>query len=683
MVLALGTAFAGALIPIAPGSAAATRAGIDAISPLAGSPAGGNTLTIRGTALDRVTAVSFGAARSRKVTHTSDQLMSVVVPAHAVGAVRVRLVSPGGVGTDAARYRYAPAPVQLRWSRDHKIDAERGDLAGLSCPSAQFCVSVEAAWPDPSLLTFAPNGRARRTDLPKKQGIPAVSCVSDQRCFALLSNGTVSRWNGRTWSGFRPVAPARAFLRDLSCVPGVRFCLAVGGTGATWVYGPAGWSRAAKLHHETYEASLSCVSAQFCLLVTNGRAFRFDGTSWQGASRGLSAELRYGNSAATCVSPTFCLLVGEYETFRWDGSRWHGRYGGPNAYEPGLACASTHLCVLATDEGTMEWVDGVWQDVDPGGRSVEFPGASCPDETECLTTIRAGVAIRDASGWSTHYVERAGGDLTDVSCATAGWCMAVDGFGNAVGRVGGVWRHPDSVDGHRAISAVSCSSRRFCVAVDGADPYYRTKTPGVGRAVMYRHGRWRRPAVIDPDFGLTDVACASNRLCVAVDVAGDVVRWNGRRWSAPRRVGALFEAVACPTASYCVAVGRHSAEWRSGRWRPIENPAGSRQLTDVTCLSARYCVAGGDHGFFVRNAATWSTGIHAARLLWFVQVSCLSRSACFGSQDNQADVWDYVFDGARVSWSDEEIYGPKMSCGSGVCVGVSLDSVEYGRPIER
>src|SRR5690349_6217402 len=65
----LAAACLAAPLPAAAGSAAGP--GIAGISPLAGPPSGGNVLTIQGTSLDRVTAVSFGGVRSRQITHTS------------------------------------------------------------------------------------------------------------------------------------------------------------------------------------------------------------------------------------------------------------------------------------------------------------------------------------------------------------------------------------------------------------------------------------------------------------------------------------------------------------------------------------------------------------------------------------------------------------------------------------
>jgi hypothetical protein len=416
------------------------------------------------------------------------------------------------------------------------------------------------------------------------------------------------------------------------------------------------------------------------MLATGGHAFRFDGAGWHRASRGLPIDLQYQSSALSCTSATFCLLAGEYTTARWTGSRWQSSFGGLGGFGSALACASQHLCILIGDNLSGEWRDGVWHQIDPVGPPVSLPAVSCPDIRECLATIRSGVAVHRPSGWSTHYLERSGGELSDVSCTSAAWCMAVDGYGNAVRRADGKWQRPRPIDGRRALSSVSCATRGFCVAVDGADPYDEYTRPGIGHAVVYRHGRWHAPVIIDAEYGLTDVSCASARMCIAVDDAGNAVRWNGRRWTPPRRVGALLEAVACPSASNCIAVGRRSALWSAGTWHSIPNPDGSRLLTDVTCVDEHYCVAGGSGGFYVRHLGLWSSAIHHARDLWLAQVACLSRSACFGSQDNQVDVWDYAFDGARVADSSDEIYGPKMSCLPRACVAVSLSYLTVGIP---
>lgn len=75
---------------------------ITAVSPQKG-PTGGNTaVTIFGTRLSGVTAVKFGTARNTTpVTQVSGSKITVRSPAHAAGAVHVRVVTPGGTSAIA------------------------------------------------------------------------------------------------------------------------------------------------------------------------------------------------------------------------------------------------------------------------------------------------------------------------------------------------------------------------------------------------------------------------------------------------------------------------------------------------------------------------------------------------------------------------------------------------------
>lgn len=657
-----------------------TSPSITAVSPPAGPPRGGNSLTIRGTLLRRVTAVSFGGVRSREITHTSGSRISVVVPAHAVGAVTVRLVVGGRPGADSATYRFVPPPTQLRWSRDHTIDPDVGYLYGLSCPTRHFCASVEGSVAVPAIVTFSPHGTiVQRHELPKNAGAPALSCSSRALCFAVEA-GRVSRWNGHRWSRFVPLGRPRVGPDTVSCVTGTRYCVALNGNGPTWVHRPSGWTRAGN-GPALYDGGLECVSVRFCMLVSNGRAYRFDGTSWHHASRGLPSYLQYSDLPFGCASPSFCLAVGEYESYRWNGTRWRSTAAYFAQYGTAVACPSRHLCLLSGEDGSAEWRDGHWYSDPAKGDRLESPAISCADHRWCAQIVRSGVLIHDASGWSApHFIEAMSGDLTDVSCVSASRCMAVDSYGNAIRRGAEGWQRPHRVDGRRPINAVSCAGRVVCVAVDGAVSTIKGSVPGVGRTVVYRDGRWGAPVVSDPHFGLTDVACASAHMCMAVDDGGNAIRWNGRTWSRPQHVGTLLDAVACPTASHCLAVGAHSAEWRRGRWRVMRNPAGFGQLFDVTCPDDHDCAVGGDTGFAIRHAGVWSSAVQRARWLYETLVACMSRTACFGSEDNDVDVWDYAFDGARVAFSADQIYGPKISCVPTVCVSVSLSFAETGEP---
>ncbi len=111
--------------------------------------------------------------------------------------------------------------------------------------------------------------------------------------------------------------------------------------------------------------------------------------------------------------------------------------------------------------------------------------------------------------------------------------------------------------------------------------------------------------------GLSGVACAGPS-CLAVGyqgVAGAVrplvERWTGASWvvsPGPTSPGASLYAIACPTATDCLAVGRdgsdvYSAQLVGRAWRVLPTPSppspNGDLLRSITCLSPQDCLAAG------------------------------------------------------------------------------------------
>jgi hypothetical protein len=124
---------------------------------------------------------------------------------------------------------------------------------------------------------------------------------------------------------------------------------------------------------------------------------------------------------------------------------------------------------------------------------------------------------------------------------------------------------------------------------------------------------------------LSAVACLDRNDCIAVGASRDGVegaaaeslidRWNGSTWtevnlSVLRMPGGsgVLTALACPTPTWCLAVGRGpspqtlggptpslaliSANGVNGGWRPITTPPGDG-LTGVSCISRALCLTVG------------------------------------------------------------------------------------------
>jgi hypothetical protein len=79
---------------------------ISSVSPDEGPASGGQTVTIEGTNLENVSAVEFGGSAGTGLTEVSAGKIEIDTPAHAAGAVDVKVTTPGGTATSAAAYTY-------------------------------------------------------------------------------------------------------------------------------------------------------------------------------------------------------------------------------------------------------------------------------------------------------------------------------------------------------------------------------------------------------------------------------------------------------------------------------------------------------------------------------------------------------------------------------------------------
>jgi hypothetical protein len=127
-------------------------------------------------------------------------------------------------------------------------------------------------------------------------------------------------------------------------------------------------------------------------------------------------------------------------------------------------------------------------------------------------------------------------------------------------------------------------------------------------------GKWTMGSTpADDKAALTAVSCASRTTCVTVGTVNAgfggrpiVYRWDGSRWaSLPLPAGAkggVFAAIACPSTSYCVAVGGNSRvhaqawSWNGRSWsdQPTYYPTSAFSvLSGIECVATTSCEAVG------------------------------------------------------------------------------------------
>ena len=176
--------------------------------------------------------------------------------------------------------------------------------------------------------------------------------------------------------------------------------------------------------------------------------------------------------------------------------------------------------------------------------------------------------------------------------------------------------------GYTRLTDVSCLSQVFCMAVggysDAANP-----TAGHASAERWNGAKWSLVPVAsigNVTAGLLSVSCASPKMCMAVGARGSsssretlTERWDGTAWSLvpSPSVGSgddLLLAVDCPGVASCIAAGSAAGTslvevWDGSTWTIVDSPT-SGSLSDVSCPSALMCMAVGGQNS-VAAAQTW------------------------------------------------------------------------------
>jgi hypothetical protein len=293
---------------------------------------------------------------------------------------------------------------------------------------------------------------------------------------------------------------------------------------------------------------------------------------------------------------------------------------------------------MSTQVAAEDWT-GAWHRLAIGKpRGVSYVGlsaVSCPSATECVavgggTSKKNGNWVPVAETWT-----RSGGWKADRLAVPAG-------------------------NGNSMLSAISCPTASLCYAAGGAGSFATVvadQLPLVERWTP--RGGWARVKLPvlrgSMENDLNGISCTSAKQCTAVGSYatttkqyGLIEQLKGAAWTAstaPRSTDGVLDAVSCPTAGLCEAVGslpggRNLAErWSNGKWAPTEPPGppssgGLLELTAISCASATHCVATGDtlstafadtlNGTTWTKTAQYGPGFKIGELF---AISCFSTSA--------------------------------------------------------
>jgi len=355
--------------------------------------------------------------------------------------------------------------------------------------------------------------------------------------------------------------------------------------------------------------ALRALAIGLAVAATAAAAWTTHSTPSQAASVASSIQ------DVACPSGARCLAVGFQSSLTsvqaplaetWDRRTWtveatQSPAGAESSLLEGVACTSSTSCVAVGH-----------QDVAP-----QYFGAAVP-------VGKPLAEVWDGLTWSIRPVPVPTGavesELYDVSC-TSSMCMAVGHYENrsgAGGPLAEMWDGtawsllptPGSEFAEDSVlRGVACPSATSCVAVG----YYEHEVNAIFSAtatlVESWDGRtWRvRPSPTPAgsrDAELNAVACPSAGQCMAVGFqrlpsgvyAPLVESWNGEAWrivptgSPNQSPDAELEAVSCPEPDRCLAVGYQqlrsgavvlAESWDGARWaiQPISGPPGAADST--------------------------------------------------------------------------------------------------------
>ena len=104
------------LAPPPPPPPPASPPSVTGVTPGTGTTAGGTLVTVSGTNLTGATSVTFGGVAATGVNPVSSSSLTAVSPAHAAGAVDVRVTTSAGISAvvAAGTFTYAMAPDPAR-----------------------------------------------------------------------------------------------------------------------------------------------------------------------------------------------------------------------------------------------------------------------------------------------------------------------------------------------------------------------------------------------------------------------------------------------------------------------------------------------------------------------------------------------------------------------------------------
>lgn len=303
---------------------------------------------------------------------------------------------------------------------------------------------------------------------------------------------------------------------------------------------------------------------------------------------GGAAHGQGGFNGVSCPTPSECVAVGADDN---SGAVVSSSKDGGGTWKRGLTatgvptlnavdCPTSSECVAVGQGVSVRSLDAgaTWKTSSVPTANTSLLGVSCPTPTLCVTVgVSPGiggplagqllVTLDGGTTWKAPTVPSSVGALGSVDCPSATFCVAV-GASIVVSFDGGLsWTRRDVSGGTGVLRSVSCVSATSCVAV-GPNPIVAQDSRAAAFEVVTSNGglTWNSVPMPAASASVDVVSCSLLAGCrvageaIAADPAVVLKSSDGRSWSTQVQVAGAVNAVsalACPTASDCVYVGRH------------------------------------------------------------------------------------------------------------------------------
>ena len=355
------------------------------LAPTAGTTAGGTTLTLTGTGLASVSAVSFGGVPATSVTPdptTPDTKVSVVTPARIAGAVDVAVTTAGG-SVIAGKFTYqTPAVPPAPPAPEPAAPAPLNVLNTIVAPSPSGYALAAA---DGGVFNFGTLPFAGSLGGAKPTGpIVAIEHTPSGKGYWLAgSDGSVYGFGDAAFKGSTGGIRLAKPIVDIVGTPTGNGYWLVAADGGVFAFGDAvfrGSTGALRLNSPIVAAERSASGGGYWLVGADGGVFAFGNAAFKGSTGAIRLAQPVVSAARSPGGAGYWLIAADGGVFAFGDALFHGSTGALKLNSPIVgsapATAGSGYVLCARDGGAFAFGAAGFAG-SMGGARLNSPVSSC------------------------------------------------------------------------------------------------------------------------------------------------------------------------------------------------------------------------------------------------------------------------------------------------------------------